>query len=89
MTSVTTGRRGPTSTGRLIGAATRPLMGLLTVAVVAAIVVVCTGLFQGRFTDTVPLTVLSPRAGLVMNIDAKVKLARRRHRQSRFHRRAS
>ena len=74
MTSVATGGRGSASTGRLIGSATRPLMGLLAVAVLAAIVVVCTGLFQGRFTDTVPLTVLSPRAGLVMNVDAKVKL---------------
>jgi phospholipid/cholesterol/gamma-HCH transport system substrate-binding protein len=74
MTSAATGGRGLASTGRLTGAATRPLLGLLAVAVLAAIVVVCTGLFQGRFTDTVPLTVLSPRAGLVMNVDAKVKL---------------
>ncbi|MDT5020549.1 MAG: phospholipid/cholesterol/gamma-HCH transport system substrate-binding protein [Mycobacterium sp.] len=52
----------------------RALTGLVTVAVVAAIVAVAVGLFQGSFTESVPLTVLSPRAGLVMNADAKVKM---------------
>jgi phospholipid/cholesterol/gamma-HCH transport system substrate-binding protein len=52
----------------------RALTGLVTVAVIAAIVVVAVGLFQGSFTDSVPVTVLSPRAGLVMNVDAKVKM---------------
>lgn len=52
----------------------RPLAGLATVVVVAGIVAVAMGLFQGDFTDTVPVTVLSPRAGLVMNPDAKVEL---------------
>ncbi|WP_293051224.1 MCE family protein [Mycobacterium sp.] len=52
----------------------RPLAGLATVAVVAGIVALAVGLFQGSFTDTVPVTVISPRAGLVMNPDAKVKL---------------
>ena len=32
------------------------------------------GLFQGSFTETVPVTVISQRAGLVMNSDAKVKM---------------
>src|SRR5699024_9793330 len=32
------------------------------------------GLFQGSFTASVPVTVLSQRAGLVMNPDAKVKM---------------
>jgi phospholipid/cholesterol/gamma-HCH transport system substrate-binding protein len=32
------------------------------------------GLFQGSFTETTPVTVISPRAGLVMNPDAKVKM---------------
>ena len=32
------------------------------------------GLFQGSFTETVPVTVISQRAGLVMNPDAKVKM---------------
>lgn len=52
----------------------RPLTGLATVAVLAAIVLTCATMFQGGFTDTVPLTVLSQRAGLVMNPDAKVRL---------------
>jgi phospholipid/cholesterol/gamma-HCH transport system substrate-binding protein len=52
----------------------RALTGLATVAVIAAIVAVAVGLFQGSFTESVPVTVLSPRAGLVMNVDAKVKM---------------
>jgi phospholipid/cholesterol/gamma-HCH transport system substrate-binding protein len=44
------------------------------VAIIAAIVAVAVGLFQGSFTESVPVTVLSPRAGLVMNADAKVKM---------------
>ena len=51
----------------------RPLAGLATVVVIG-IVAVAVGLFQGSFTETVPVTVLSPRAGLVMNPDAKVKM---------------
>jgi virulence factor Mce-like protein len=52
----------------------RALTGLVSVAVVVAVVAVAVGLFQGSFTDTLPVTVLSPRAGLVMNPDAKVKM---------------
>jgi phospholipid/cholesterol/gamma-HCH transport system substrate-binding protein len=52
----------------------RALTGLVTVAVLAAVVAVAVGLFQGSFTQSVPVTVLSPRAGLVMNTDAKVKM---------------
>ena len=52
----------------------RALTGLATVVVLAAIVAVAVGLFQGSFTESVPVTVLSPRAGLVMNVDAKVKM---------------
>jgi phospholipid/cholesterol/gamma-HCH transport system substrate-binding protein len=52
----------------------RALTGLVTVAAIAAIVAVAVGLFQGSFTESVPVTVLSPRAGLVMNPDAKVKM---------------
>ncbi len=55
-------------------AGTRALTGLVTVAVIAAIVAVAVGLFQGSFTQSVPVTVLSSRAGLVMNVDAKVKM---------------
>jgi phospholipid/cholesterol/gamma-HCH transport system substrate-binding protein len=55
-------------------AAKRPLVGLATVVAVVAIAAAAVGSFQDRFTDTVPLTVMSSRAGLVMNPDAKVKL---------------
>src|ERR1700759_4513546 len=52
----------------------RALTGLVSVAVMLAIVAVAVGLFQGSFSETMPVTVLSPRAGLVMNPDAKVKM---------------
>lgn len=52
----------------------RALTGLVTVAVIAAIVAVAVGLFRGSFSESVPVTVLSSRAGLVMNVDAKVKM---------------
>ncbi len=52
----------------------RALAGLVTLVVIAGIVYVAVGLFQGSFTKTVPVTVLSARAGLVMNADAKVKM---------------
>ena len=52
----------------------RALTGLVTVAVIAAIVFVAVGLFRGSFTTSEPVTVLSPRAGLVMNPDAKVEM---------------
>jgi phospholipid/cholesterol/gamma-HCH transport system substrate-binding protein len=52
----------------------RALTGLATVVVLAAIVAVAVGLFRGSFTESVPVTVLSSRAGLVMNVDAKVKM---------------
>jgi phospholipid/cholesterol/gamma-HCH transport system substrate-binding protein len=52
----------------------RALTGLVSLAVIAAIVAVAVGLFRGSFVETTPVTVLSPRAGLVMNPDAKVKM---------------
>ena len=52
----------------------RALTGLVTVAVLAAIVAVAVGLFQGSFTESMPVTVISPRAGLVMNPNAKVEM---------------
>jgi phospholipid/cholesterol/gamma-HCH transport system substrate-binding protein len=52
----------------------RALVGLATVAVTAAIVAVAVGLFRGSFTESVPVTIVSQRAGLVMNPDAKVKM---------------
>jgi virulence factor Mce-like protein len=51
----------------------RPFLGLVTVVVIGAIVAVAVGLFQGDFTRSAPVTVFSPRAGLVMNPDAKVQ----------------
>ena len=52
----------------------RPLLGVVTVLTIGLIVVMVAQLFSGSFTTTVPVTVLSPRAGLVMNPDARVKL---------------
>jgi phospholipid/cholesterol/gamma-HCH transport system substrate-binding protein len=51
-----------------------PLLGLATVLIICLIFAVAVGLFQGSFSETVPVTVISQRAGLVMNPDAKVKL---------------
>jgi phospholipid/cholesterol/gamma-HCH transport system substrate-binding protein len=50
------------------------LVGMVTVTAIAAVVAVSVGLFRGSFTEAVPVTVLSPRAGLVMNPEAKVTL---------------
>jgi virulence factor Mce-like protein len=52
----------------------RPLAGTVTVVTICLIVAMVAVLFRGDLTTTVPVTVLSPRAGLVMNPDAKVKL---------------
>ncbi|HMZ14786.1 MAG TPA: MCE family protein [Mycobacterium sp.] len=52
----------------------RFLAGLATVTAIAAVVALAVGLFRGSFTKTVPVTVISDRAGLVMNPDAKVKM---------------
>lgn len=52
----------------------RALAGLATVAVLATIVAVAVGLFSGSFTESTPVTVISPRAGLVMNSGAKVEM---------------
>jgi virulence factor Mce-like protein len=54
--------------------AVRPLAGLGTVVVLGAIVVFAVGMFRGDFGQTVPVTVISERAGLVMNPQAKVKM---------------
>ena len=52
----------------------RALTGLATLVVLGMIIAVAVGLFRGSFTESVPVTVLSSRAGLVMNADAKVKM---------------
>ncbi|HEV7855214.1 MAG TPA: MCE-family protein, partial [Mycobacterium sp.] len=54
--------------------AVRPLAGVTTVLGIVTIVAIAIYLFQGGYAETVPVTVVSQRAGLVMNPDAKVKL---------------
>ncbi|HYO02294.1 MAG TPA: MCE family protein [Mycobacterium sp.] len=54
--------------------AVRPLAGLATVIVIVAVVVFSIVMFRGGFGQTVPVTVVSERAGLVMNPEAKVKM---------------
>ena len=58
----------------MANSAVRPLAGLATVAVLGSIVFFAIGMFQGGFGTTVPVTVVSERAGLVMNPEAKVKI---------------
>jgi phospholipid/cholesterol/gamma-HCH transport system substrate-binding protein len=53
---------------------TRPLTGLGMVVAIGLIVALAVTLFRGDWADTVPVTVVSDRAGLVMNPDAKVKM---------------
>lgn len=48
--------------------------GLAMVAVLSVVVALCFTMFRGGLVDTVPVSVLSPRAGLVMDLDAKVKM---------------
>lgn len=52
----------------------RPLAGILTIVAIAAIVALAVGLFRGDFSESARVTVISQRAGLVMNPDAKVKM---------------
>lgn len=52
----------------------RALAGLAGLVVMVVIFALAVGLFRGSFTETVPVTVVSDRAGLVMNPDAKVKM---------------
>ncbi len=48
--------------------------GVAAVLALLATVALTVGLFRGSFTKTVPVTVISDRAGLVMNPQARVKL---------------
>lgn len=48
--------------------------GLVTVVVIALIIGLSVALFRGDFTKSEPVTLISDRAGLVMNPDAKVKM---------------
>jgi virulence factor Mce-like protein len=47
---------------------------LASVGVIVAIVALAANQFRGGFTESVPVTLLSDRAGLVMNPDAKVQM---------------
>ena len=49
-------------------------MGLATVAAIFAIVAFAATLFRGGLAESAPVTVISPRVGLVMNPDAKVQI---------------
>ena len=51
----------------------RPLVGVLAVAGMVAIVALAATMFRDGFAHTYPVTVLSPRAGLVMNPGARVQ----------------
>lgn len=50
------------------------LAGLVTVVVIGLIVGLSVALFRGDFTKSATVTLISDRAGLVMNPDAKVKM---------------
>ncbi len=52
----------------------RPAIGLTTVLTITAIVTVAVAMFNGVFVTAVPLTVLTDRAGLLMDRGARVKL---------------
>jgi virulence factor Mce-like protein len=52
----------------------RTAVGATTIIAIAALFVLSAVLFRGGLATTVPITVISDRAGLVMNPDAKVKL---------------
>ncbi|MFN8225576.1 MAG: MCE family protein [Mycobacterium sp.] len=52
----------------------RAIAGALCVLAIAAVIALAVALFRGSFTKTVPLTLISDRAGLVMNPEARVKL---------------
>lgn len=62
--------------GRHFGARSyvRPLTGMATVLGIAAVIVISALLFRGDLVKTVPVTVISDRAGLVLNPDARVKM---------------
>ncbi len=57
-----------------MGRTGRALAGLATVTVLGLICALAVTLFRGDWAETVPVTVISDRAGLVMNPDAKVKI---------------
>jgi phospholipid/cholesterol/gamma-HCH transport system substrate-binding protein len=54
--------------------AVRPLLGLGLIVAIGLIIALAVSLFRGSWADTVPVTVISDRAGLVMSPEAKVKM---------------
>ena len=58
----------------MTASALRALMGVAFVAAIVAVVALAATMFRGGFTESEPVTVISPRAGLVMNPDAKVQI---------------
>ncbi len=59
----------------ILSSSVRPLVGLVTVVALGVITGFAILAFRGDvFADTVPITVVAERAGLVMNPDAKVKM---------------
>jgi phospholipid/cholesterol/gamma-HCH transport system substrate-binding protein len=56
------------------GGRRRALAGLAAVVAFVGVVGLAVGLFRGDFARGLPVTVISSRAGLVLNSDAKVKL---------------
>ena len=50
------------------------MVGLITVLAIAATVALAVAMFNGKFNDTVQVTVMADRAGLLMDRGAKVKL---------------
>ena len=75
------GRGAPTTRGRAHSSGRpkprsylRPLVGVFTILVIAGIIAFSVTLFTGALTEAVPVTVVSQRAGLVMNPDARVTL---------------
>ncbi len=50
------------------------LSGMVSLVGLVSVVALAITLFRGDLTTTTPVTVESPRAGLVMNVDAKVKM---------------
>ncbi|MGV0806519.1 MCE family protein [Mycolicibacterium setense] len=74
--AATSARPVAASPGRDFGARSYapPVVGLCAVLAIVAVLVAAAIQFRGDFTKTVPVTVISDRAGLLMNPGAKVKL---------------
>ena len=56
------------------GLSARAIAGLVTVVLIAAIFTLAIVLFRGDLKKGVPVTLVSPRAGLVMNPEARVRM---------------